>query len=423
MDLTKKGKGGGRMERNTRRNSGGRRSAAPARRDRERLLRGAIVAGVILVVAVMMIAAAAVNRGAGDAEAWGGGTKAARLCARQPLGTGREQAEQVRLTAPKVTGAPYDLTLCFAGDVSLADGSVPLQAYQSNGIDCIGASLLERMQGADFFCLNSEFAFTTGGTRIEKNYNFRGDPARISVYDKMGVDLAILANNHVFDYGEVGLADTLNTFREHGLPYVGAGENLEEASAIYYAELENCTVAFIAGNRVEWEEQTRGATEDRSGVFRTAESNALICQRIAEAKETADFVVVYIHWGMENVEWQEDYQLTSGKEFIDAGADVVVGDHPHVVQGIEWYEGKPIFYSLGNFWFSSYERYTMLLEIDLDRDEAGDARVGFRLVPGWTGGGRTNEITDGAKRENFFDYMESISVNAAIDSDGTVREA
>ena len=408
------------MERNTERNGG--RRAATTRADRETVLRGAVVAGVVLLVLVMMIAAA-VNRTAGEEDAWRGGTKAGRACAVHPLAAGRERVEQVRLTQPKVTGAPYDLTLCFAGDVSLADGSVPLQAYQSNGIDCIGESLLERMKGADVFCLNSEFAFTTGGTRIEKNYNFRGDPARISVYDKMGVDLAVLANNHVFDYGEEGLTDTLNTFRDHGLPFVGAGENLEEASAIYYAELEHCTVAYVAGNRVEWEEQTRGATEDRSGVFRTAESNDLICRRIAEARENADFVVVYIHWGIENVEWLEDYQLASGKEFIDAGADVVVGDHPHVVQGIEWYEGKPIFYSLGNFWFSSYERYTMLLEVDLERDDAGDARVEFRLVPGWTGGGRTSEITDKEKREHFFDYMESISVNAAIDSDGVVREA
>lgn len=408
------------MERNAQR--GGRRTA-PAAADREKVLRGAVVAGVVLLVLVMMVAAAAVKRTAGEEEAWSGGTKAGRACAVQPLASGREQVEQVRLTPPKVTGAPYDLTLCFAGDVSLADGSVPLQAYQSNGIDCIGESLLERMQGADVFCLNSEFAFTTGGTRIEKNYNFRGDPARISVYDKLGVDLAVLANNHVFDYGEEGLTDTLNTFRDHGLPFVGAGEDLEEASAIYYAELENCTVAYVAGNRVEWEEQTRGATEDRSGVFRTAESNELICRRIAEARENADYVVVYIHWGIENVEWLEDYQLASGKEFIDAGADVVVGDHPHVVQGIEWYEGKPIFYSLGNFWFSSYERYTMLLEVGLERDDAGDTRVEFRLVPGWTGGGRTSEITDEEKREHFFDYMESISVNAVLDSDGVVTEA
>lgn len=166
--------------------------------------------------------------------------------------------------------------------------------------------------------------------------------------------------------------------------------------------------------------QTRGATETKSGVFRTAESNALMCQRIAEAKEKADYVVVYIHWGMENGTWLEPYQLTSGKEFIDAGADVVVGDHPHVVQGIEYYKGKPIFYSLGNYWFSSYGRYTMLLNLHLERDDRGNESISCTITPGWTQGGRVTCVDD--ERE-FYDYMESISVgDVSIADDGTVSE-
>ena len=313
----------------------------------------------------------------------------------------------------------YNYTLTFAGDVSLADGSTPLRAYNSRGLEgCFDEEILRQMQEADLFVLNSEFSFTTRGTRVEKNYNFRGHPSRITILDEMGVDLAILANNHVFDYGEVGLTDTLNTFKDYGMPFVGAGENIEEASAIYYAQLGECTVAFVAGNRVEWAEQTRGATETKSGVFRTAESNALICQRISEAREKADYVVVYIHWGMEGDTWLEPYQTTSGKQFIDAGADVVVGDHPHVVQGIEYYKGKPIFYSLGNYWFSAYGRYTMLLNMIVERDELGNPSVTYTITPGWTQGGRVTTLDDTRK---FYDYMESISVgDVVIDDDGTV---
>ena len=319
---------------------------------------------------------------------------------------------------------PYDLTLCFAGDVSLADGSVPAQALSSRGLEgCFDDTLLEAMSSADVMCLNSEFAFTTRGDQQVKNYTFRGDPSLISVYQEMGVDLAVLANNHVFDYGEVGLQDTLDTFRQAGLPYVGAGENIDEASAIWYKEFEGCTVAYIAGSRVEWSQETRGATESQSGVFRTAESNDLMCQRIAEAREKADFVVVYEHWGMENDTVLEEYQTTSGREFIDAGADVVVGDHPHVVQGIEWYNGKPIFYSMGNYWFSSKPRYTMLLEIQLQKDDTGAASTTFRLVPGWTEGGKTSSITSPDGQRKFFDYMESISINAAITDDGVVSQS
>lgn len=318
---------------------------------------------------------------------------------------------------------PYEVTLCFAGDVSLADGSVPAQALSNRGLEgCFDDTLREAMASADLMCLNSEFSFTTRGEQQDKNYTFRADPALVSVYQDMGVDLAVLANNHVFDYGEVGLQDTLDTFRAAGLPYVGAGENIDEASAIFYAELEGCTVAYIAGCRVEWAAETRGATESQSGVFRTAESNALICQRIAEAREKADFVVVYEHWGMEGDTVLEEYQTESGKEFIDAGADVVVGDHPHVVQGIEWYNGKPIFYSMGNYWFSSMGRYTMLLEIELQRDDTGATSTGFRLVPAWTQSGKVSALTDGDSQREFYDYLESISINAAISDDGLVTE-
>lgn len=318
---------------------------------------------------------------------------------------------------------PYEVTLCFAGDVSLADGSVPAQALSNRGLEgCFDDTLREALASADVMCLNSEFAFTTRGEQQNKNYTFRANPDLVSVYQDMGVDLAVLANNHVFDYGETGLQDTLDTFRSAGLPYVGAGENIDEASAIFYAELEGCTVAYIAGCRVEWAAETRGATESQSGVFRTAESNALICQRIAEAREKADFVVVYEHWGMEGDTVLEEYQTESGKEFIDAGADVVVGDHPHVVQGIEWYNGKSIFYSMGNYWFSSMARYTMLLQVELSRDEAGNTATVFRLVPAWTQSGKVSALTDGDSQREFYDYLESISINAAISDDGLVTE-
>ncbi len=331
-------------------------------------------------------------------------------------GAGEKETEEE--TEPPFT---FRYTLCFAGDVSLADDSAPVRAISSYGVEgCFSDNILAHMQNADLFCLNSEFSFTTRGTQQVKNYTFRGNPSRISVYEELGVDVAIVANNHVYDYGEVGLSDTLDTFREAGIPAVGAGENIDEASAIYYAELDGCTVAYIAGCRVEWAGETRGATESRSGVFRTAESNALICERIAEAKENADFVVVYVHWGQENTTTLESYQLTSGKEFIDAGADVVVGDHPHVLQGIEWYEGKPIFYSIGNFWFSSYGRYSTLLEIDLEGGEAEELTASFRLVPAWPGGGRVTDLDDAAAERTYYDYLEGLSPGVAIGDDGTV---
>lgn len=166
---------------------------------------------------------------------------------------------------------------------------------------------------------------------------------------------------------------------------------------------------------------TRGAGEGLPGVFRTAESNDLILQRIREAREKADFVVVYEHWGQEGTTDLEEYQTQSGRAFLDAGADVVVGDHPHVVQGIEWYNGKPILYSMGNYWFtSSKERYTMLLEMEVQRDEEEQLSATYRLVPAWASNTKVRYLSDEDDRAEFYRYMKSISVNGSIGEDGTL---
>ena len=135
--------------------------------------------------------------------------------------------------------------------------------------------------------------------------------------------------------------------------------------------MDGCTVAYIAGCRVEWAAETRGGHRKpvRGIPHRREQRPHLPAHRRGQRK--ADFVVVYEHWGMEGDTVLEGYQTDSGREFIDAGADVVVGDHPMWSRASRWYNGKPIFYSMGNYWFSSMARYTMLLQIELGRDEAG----------------------------------------------------
>ena len=148
-----------------------------------------------------------------------------------------QEAENARLEA-----AAYDFTIAMMGDVNLDDGWYTMQYMnrQENGIrDCIGESLLTKMQEADLFCLNSEFTFTDGGAPLDgKSYTFRSKPSNVSVYQTMGVDLVTLANNHVYDYGPEGLTDTLTTLSQKKIAYVGAGENIDEAAAPRYMEIE-----------------------------------------------------------------------------------------------------------------------------------------------------------------------------------------
>jgi len=250
----------------------------------------------------------------------------------------------------------YDFTVCFAGDISLDESAVTTAQLDAsaNGIyDCISPELLERMQQADVMCLNNEFTFSTNGSPLpNKMYTFRANPTRVSVLQEMGVDIVSLANNHVYDYGEQALLDTFKTLTDAGIDYVGAGKNLAEAMRPVYYEIDGKTVAFVAASRAEKYKMTPQATEDAPGILRCYDTE-LFLQTIAEADANADFVIAYVHWGTEYSYELEDVQLSTGKDYLNAGADVVIGAHSHCLQGMEYYDGKPIIYSMGNYWFNN----------------------------------------------------------------------
>lgn len=125
------------------------------------------------------------------------------------------------------TPEPLDITICFAGDISLADDAVTVQQWEKYGRDlgkCISPELLTIMNSADVMCVNNEFTFSDLGNPLEgKMYTFRAKPERVSLLSEMGVDLALLANNHVYDYGEESMIDIFDTLESAGIGYFGAG--------------------------------------------------------------------------------------------------------------------------------------------------------------------------------------------------------
>lgn len=319
--------------------------------------------------------------------------------------------------------APFDYTLCFAGDVSLSDEARTTAYWISQGRDirqCIAPEMLQHMQEADICFVNNEFQYSQRGTALIKNYTFRGNPENVSALLDMGVDMVSLANNHVYDFGEDALFDTMDTLTEAGIPFVGAGRNLAEASDIYYYELDGFRIAFLSGTRVEWEEQTKGATETTAGVFRTVDPE-LLYAKTKEASANADYVVVYMHWGVEAVTYQEEYQVEVGHNLISAGADVVVGDHPHRVQGIEFYEGKPILYSLGNYWFNGMSMDTMLAELHIS-GTAEQYEMELQLIPGRQTNCQVKYDETQEERDAFYRNMETLSsaYGISIDQNGVV---
>ena len=143
----------------------------------------------------------------------------------------------------------------------------------------------------------------------------------------------------------------------------------------------------------------------------------LFVQVIEEARENADYVIAYVHWGTEYSHELEEAQLDSGKEYIDAGADVVIGAHPHCLQGMEYYKGKPIVYSLGNFWFNNKTLDTMLLNVNFFGDDNNE-NIELEIIPARQADCRTTIIDEQSEREKLYSFLEEISINVGIDENG-----
>ena len=331
---------------------------------------------------------------------------------------------------------PQPVRLLFSGDIYLSDHV--LNAYDRAGdisgvLDDGYRSLIGE---ADYFAANQEFPFSSRGQQApDKQYTFRLPESRVSLMNEIGVDLVTLANNHALDFGTDALLDTVSTLDQAGILHVGAGADSEAARQPAIVDVNGVRVGFIGASRVipvaSW---TAGAS---SPGMLTAYDPALLVQTIQETRPLCDYLVVLIHWGVERAEMPVDHQTSLGRQCIDAGADLVVGSHPHVLQGIEYYRGKPIVYSLGNFIFGSSIPRTALLEVSLTPQEASsdasqnspqdasrDADVSpdasLTLHPGTSSGGFTRMVTEPAKKEEFFQYLEGISFDISIDESGAV---
>ena len=307
-----------------------------------------------------------------------------------------------------------EATLLFAGDLFLTD--LLQSKYNQQGISAAASdSLLSVLREADIFMLNEEFPFgTTGEPMEEKEYTFRVDPSYSTVLSELGVDIVTLANNHMLDFGRGPLTETLNTLDQAGIAHVGAGENLDEAKTLKTFEMGGRTIGFLGASRVI-PEHSWNASSGSSGLFTTYDAAALV-EQIQKAEESCDFTVVYVHWGIEKNTQPEEYQKTLARQYIDAGADAVIGAHPHVLQGIEFYQGKPIFYSLGNFIFSNGAYETMLVELTV-----GGTETEIRLIPCVSEANQMRLLEESAWPA-FYQNLESLSFGITIGDDGTVSQ-
>ena len=312
------------------------------------------------------------------------------------------------------------VTLLFAGDILMDDHYAVMSTYHNRGNDINQAfdqGLLEQMRNADIFMINNEFTFTSRGTpTVNKKFTFRANPGNVSMYEEMGVDIVSVANNHIYDYGEISLLDTLDTLEQAEIPYVGAGRNLQEAMTPVYYIANGMKIAFVSATQIERNSvpDTKEATQDSAGVLRCMNPDNLLLV-IEEAKKNSDYVILYIHWGTESQEAIDWLQEQQAPIYAQAGVDLIIGDHPHCLQKMDSVEGVPVIYSLGNFWFNSRTQNSCVVKVAL---RAGEMES-FQFIPCRQSDCRTALLT-GQEKTEVREYMRTISPNVTIDEEGYV---
>lgn len=199
------------------------------------------------------------------------------------------------------------------------------------------------------FC-NHEGTLTTHDRKVPKRFNFKADPKYVNCLGDF--DIVSLANNHTMDFGEIGLEETIKTLDAAEIKHIGAGTTYENSRKAVHIE-KGLKVGFLGYSIVcadyVPEAYKKGFVAGCSDPDELLKDIAL---DIPSAKQKSDIVVVSFHWGSEGVNYPNEMQKMLAKMCIDNGANIVLGHHPHVLQGMQEYKNGLIFYSLGNFMFS-----------------------------------------------------------------------
>lgn len=264
---------------------------------------------------------------------------------------------------------PPQVRLVFVGDVMLT--RLPGDAV-ARGEDPF-ASFADVFGQADLAVGNLECVIATVGKAVPKAWNFRCHPRNVPLLARH-LDAVSVANNHSGDYGKDAFAEQLSLLKKGGVPYFGGGLDSREARSPLILERNGIKVAYLAFNEVEYRSYEAGP--NKPGLAWGVDEN--LVADVAAAKAKADLVIVYPHWGIEYQKYPSERQKSLARKLVDAGADLVVGAHPHVIETQEYYKGKLIVYSLGNFIFDDFNdvppgiqepsRLSHVLRVTMTRD-------------------------------------------------------
>lgn len=309
-----------------------------------------------------------------------------------------------------------NVRLTFAGDIMMSGHVETL--LKDKGYDYAFKHVKDLFLADDYTIGNLETPITEKGTpAANKQFVYKSSPEAVTAMKVSGIDLVNLANNHSMDQGEDGLLDTMYTLDKEKMEYVGAGVNADRAYSPVFVERNGVKMAFFGFSRVV-PETSWYAGKNKVGLAVMYDSKRAV-EAVQAAKKEADLVIVIAHWGKEKVDLPVEHQKELAQALVSAGADLIVGGHPHVLQGFEQLNGKWIAYSMGNFIFTRATQpktwETMILQATLTKEGVKE----LKMVPYLAELGQAVPMNE----ENSLDLIkriESISSGVKIAEDGTI---
>lgn len=314
-----------------------------------------------------------------------------------------------------VESTPVSLTISAAGDCTLGVddryNNRFNEKYAAKGSSYFLQNVKSVFENDDLTVVNLEGTLTTSTDRQEKTYTFKGDSSYTKILTESGVEAVTVANNHSHDFGDQGFQDTINAVSSAGLTWFGY-------DTIAYPVVKNEKIALIGINALP--SQGKDASYV-TGLIDTAK------------KENPNLIIVFFHWGIEGDAIPNSTQTELAHASIDDGADLVLGSHPHVIQGLESYKGKFIVYSLGNFCFGGNsnprDKDTMIIQetfnfVNGKVSESNPAKV---IPCSLSGSSSTNDyqprVLEGSEEARVIDKLNTRSsgMNLTINGDGSLQ--
>lgn len=304
------------------------------------------------------------------------------------------------------------IKLIAAGDIYLGSDKKAIQNIKYD------ESLKELFGSADLVYANLEGPITNSGNEpINGDFGLYSEFGAIKFLKNYGINLVSLANNHIGDYGPTSVEFTIDFLNENNIRHFGWGKNLNEILQPKVIEIKGIKISLMALTLHDG----RYAGNFMPGNMPPEEEFYL--KYMKKAKEISDILIVSMHWGLEMYQYPHPKEMTFARRLVDAGADLVLGHHPHVVQGYEVYKNKYIFYSLGNFVFKSFwykgnkqlqalsSKRTMVVAIDVDKEGVKN----FEVIPTYYEEDLSVSRMNKEESDIFLKYFKDIS--NAIKSD------